>query len=128
MTATHRIVNGKRVELTVEEAQALEEEWAANPPPTAQQMLERLRAQANATLGAQEDQLLLLLRAVVKLVADRDNQIANRFNALLAAINDGANLGSIKTAVAAINDLPTFTLAQVRQAIKDQVAAGDADN
>ena len=127
MAATHKMVNGVEVPLSPEEAAAIEAGWATNPPPTAQQALDQLRLQANAALDAQEDRFMLLIRSIVKLVADRDNQIANRFNALLTAIDNGSNLAAVKTAVATINDLPTFTLVQVRQAIKDQVTAGDAD-
>lgn len=127
MSATHRMVNGVVIELSPAEAAAVEAEWAANPPPTAQQVLERLRSQANAALDQLEDRQSMILRALVLTLVDELNLHAAKINAILTAIDSGSTLAQVKSNIAAIADYPTRTAAQVRAALKDKVTAGDAD-
>lgn len=127
MAATHKVVNGVKVPLSPAEAVAIEAEWAANPPPTAQQQLERLLAQANAAPDHLEDRGMMVLRAlVIELVADR-NMLAGKVNAILDAADGAASLAQFKTATAAIANAPTYTASQVRTALANRVTAGEAD-
>lgn len=127
MSATHKVVNGVEVPLSPEEAAAIEAEWAANPPPTAQRVLEALRQRAVDYLAAQQQHDALLLRALVLMLLDDRNMLAGKINAILDAVDGAANLAGLKTAVAAITDAPTYTAAQVRTAINNKATAGDAD-
>jgi len=70
-------------------------------------------------LDMQED----ILRAFAQMVLDEFNAHAAKTNALLTAIDNGANIGAIKSAVAAIADHPTRTLAQLRQAIRGKIGS-----
>lgn len=128
MAATHRIVNGQRVELTKDESAAIEAGWAANPPPTAQQQLERVRAQANATLDQLEDRQSMLLRALVLTLLDELNLHAAKMNAILTAIDSSTNYATLKSNIAAVADYPARTARQVRTTLKGKVTAGDADS
>lgn len=58
------------------------------------------------------------LRALVELLVDELNAHSEAINAILTAIDNGANLSGIKTAIAAISDLPTRTLQQAKNAIR----------
>lgn len=69
----------------------------------------------------QLDQQGDILRAFMQMVMDEFNLHAQCVNALLTAIDNGANIGAIKTAVLAINDLPTRTLQQLRTAIRSKI-------
>lgn len=127
MSATHKLVNGAAVPLSAAEAAAIESEWAAHPPPTDQQIVERLRAAANAALGQLEDRQTMLLRALVLVLLDELNAHAAKINAILTAIDNGSTLAQVKSNIAAIADYPTRTAAQVRAALQDKVTNGDAD-
>lgn len=71
------------------------------------------RAAAVAQLQQTED----VLRAFMLIVMDEFNTHAQRVNALLTAIDNGSTLTNIKTAVAAIADIPIRIEQQLRDAI-----------
>lgn len=58
-----------------------------------------------------------LLRALALLVLDELNAHAAKTNAILTAIDNATTLANLKTAVAAIADLPTRTVAQLKTAL-----------
>jgi hypothetical protein len=60
-------------------------------------------------------------RAFAEILLDELNMHAARVNAILNAIDNGSSLASIKTAVAAIADVPTRTLAQLRTALRNKL-------
>lgn len=64
------------------------------------------------------DQLESTLRAFAQVVADGFNAHANRTNAILSAIDGAGSLAALKTAVSGINDLPHYTMAGLRSAIR----------
>lgn len=68
--------------------------------------------------AANLDQPEALLRAVVLILLDELNLHAARTNALLSAIDAATSLGTLKTAVALIADVPTRTVQQLRTAIR----------
>lgn len=70
-------------------------------------------------LDQQED----ILRAFMGMVMDEFNLHSQRVNAILTAIDGGANIGAIKTSVLAIQDLPTRTLLQLRTAIRSKIGS-----
>lgn len=58
------------------------------------------------------------LRAFAQVVADGFNAHANRTNGILDAIDAAGSLSALKTAVGGINNLPTYTMAMLRSAIR----------
>lgn len=64
------------------------------------------------------DNLEDLIRAVALTLLDQHNTERTTVNALLTAIDNAANLADLKTAVAAIADLPTATPAQLKTAVR----------
>ena len=71
----------------------------------------------------QLDQMEDILRAFAQLVMEQFNNHATRVNGILDAIDAGANIGSIKTAVAQINNLPTLDFANLRAAIRGKIGS-----
>lgn len=59
-----------------------------------------------------------LMRAFARVMADGFNAHAARTNAILDAIDAGANIGAIKASVASIQNLPTYNMAGLRAAIR----------
>lgn len=59
-----------------------------------------------------------MLRAVTLSVRDAVNLQATRVNAILDAIDGAGSLAALKTTVAGINNLPTYTMAELRAAIR----------
>lgn len=76
---------------------------------------------ARDDLANQIDQTEDILRAVVLMVLDELNAHSAKINALLTAIDNASSLANLKTAVAAISDLPTRTAAQVKTAIRNKL-------
>ena len=76
---------------------------------------------ARDALADQIDQTEDILRAVVLMTLDEFNAHSAKINALLTAIDNASSLAGLKTAVAAINDLPTRTAAQVKTAIRNKL-------
>lgn len=64
-----------------------------------------------------------VMRALLQIVMDEFNLHSGRVNALLTAIDNGASLAAIKTAVAAISDIPTRTLTELRTAIRNKLGS-----
>lgn len=58
------------------------------------------------------------LRAFAKVVVDAFNAGGARTNGILDAIDAAASLAALKTAVSGIQNLPTYTLAGLRSAIR----------
>lgn len=75
-----------------------------------------LAARRTAT-AAELDRVEGVLRATVLLLLDELNSHAAKINAILTAIDGAATLAALKTAVLAITDYPTRTVAQLRAAI-----------
>lgn len=96
--------------------------------PTAQQMLNRLRAEAAALIDSTQDRNARVFRAFVLVLLDELNAHAVKINAILTAIDNGVNLAAVKANVAAIADYPTRTATQVRNAITGKIDDGSADS
>ena len=67
------------------------------------------------------------LRAVVLAVNARTNQIANRLNQVLDAIDSANNLAQMQTNIGAIADLPTIPKTELRTTIFSYVTSGESD-
>lgn len=62
-----------------------------------------------------------ITRAFMLLVLDDRNATAAKLNSLLDAIDAASSLANLKTAVAAIANLPTYDESQLRTAIKNKI-------
>ena len=67
------------------------------------------------------DSLENTLRAFAQVVADGFNAHGARTNGILDAIDTAGSLAALKTAVAGINNLPTYNMAGLRAAIRAQL-------
>lgn len=72
---------------------------------------------------AQIDQLENVLRAVLLVLRDELNLHADKINAILTAIDNGANLAAVKVNILAIADYPQRTVAQLRTAIRGKLGS-----
>jgi hypothetical protein len=81
-----------------------------------------LQAQRDAVVQ-QLDKIEDVLRAFMLAVLDEMNGHAAKINAILTAIDNGANVGAIKTNILAIADYPTRTVAQMRAAIRTKLGS-----
>lgn len=81
-----------------------------------------LEAQRDAIIQ-QLDQMEDILRAFAQLVMEQFNNHSERINGVLNAIDSGANIGAIKTAVAQISNLPTLDFANLRAAIRNKIGS-----
>jgi len=61
-------------------------------------------------------------RAFMVLMIDELNRHSDRTNAILDAIDNAANLGQLKTAIAVIQDLPQRDLPQLKAALRSKLA------
>lgn len=78
--------------------------------------------QASRDIAAQElDGLENLLRAFMLTVLDEFNRHSLKTNAILDAIDNANNLSQLKSTVAAINDFPQRTIAQLRSIIRNKL-------
>jgi hypothetical protein len=75
------------------------------------------------SVTAQLDQSEDVLRAFMLATLDELNAHAAKTNAILAAINGASSLATLKTAVAAIADYPTRTVAQLRTAVRNKLGS-----
>lgn len=82
----------------------------------------RLQAELDSVMTVL-DQQNDILRALVKLLVSEFNNHANKTNAILDAIDASSSLANLKTAVAGIKNHPTRTLAQLRQAIRNELGS-----
>lgn len=132
----HKIVNGQVVDITgTPEEAALLAEWDANLPGTGSKWLtdqdaERTKQRTNAsTVFADTDAPLdppsRVDRAIIVLSAKQFNVLRQWDMALKAAVAGAGTLAQLKTAIAALPNLPDLTAAQVKQAVRDEIA-GDA--
>lgn len=80
----------------------------------------RLTASRNAT-AAQLDQVEGVLRAFMLLLVDELNLHSARLNSILTAIDGAGTYANMRTAIAAIADLPTRTAQQLRDAIRNKL-------
>lgn len=78
-------------------------------------------AAARDTAAAALDQVENVTRAFMLMVLDEFNAHSAKMNALLTAIDGAASLAALKTAVAAIADLPTRTAQQLRDGIRNKL-------
>lgn len=85
-----------------------------------------LHSQAKQFFAAQKYESAVI-RAFMLLVLDELNAHSTKLNSVLTAIDNAASLAQLKTAVAAITDLPVRTAQQLRTAIQNKIDAGDAD-
>lgn len=69
------------------------------------------------------DDLEDLLRAYAQVANDESNLHAQRITAILDAIDGAANLAQVKTAIAAIPDVPDRTLAQTKTAVRAKLGS-----
>lgn len=81
------------------------------------ELLSAARDAAASQFQQQED----VLRAFMLLVMDEFNAHGAKVNAILTAIDNASTLANLKTAVAAITDLPTRTEQQLRTAIRSKL-------
>lgn len=72
---------------------------------------------------AQFDQTEDVLRAFMLAVLDEMNGHAAKINAVLTAIDNGANFTAVKTNIAAIADYPARTTAQLRAVIRAKLGS-----
>lgn len=82
----------------------------------------RLQAQLDEVVQ-QLDQANDILRALAKMLVSEFNAHANKMNTLLDAIDGAGSLAALKTTVATIQHHPTRTLAQLRQAIRNELGS-----
>ena len=86
-----------------------------------------LRKQAETNLS-ESDRSNVLLRSVILTMVDEFNRHSDRTNAILTAIGNANNLGSLQAEVALINAIPARTGAQLRTAAINKINTGDADS
>lgn len=129
-----KIVNGEHIEMSPEEAAAIEAEWEDEAPPAngnpggakwqarEEAKLQALLAAARAVFNGDEQAMARAMVAFAEIVLERThNMLATKVNAILNAIDNGNTLAQVKTAVAAIADAPTYTAAELKQAIRNQI-------
>lgn len=117
MAATHKIVNGVSVPLSGAEIAAIEAEWAANPPPTAAQLLQQLKDRVNTALNQDDAEDNQKLRAVALALLAEINTLRDSNSQLLSAIAVATSLADLKTRASALPALPQRTAAQLRSAV-----------
>lgn len=98
-----------------------------DPPFTAQEKSIQARAAAISAINANTDVPFKLFRAVVAIVLDEFNLHAAKHNAILTAIDNGSTLAQVKANIAAIQDYPTRTQAQLITAIENKINSGSVD-
>jgi len=86
----------------------------------------KYRTEAKSALSAAKADSATL-RALLLIILDEFNLHTAKTNSILTAIDNATTLATLKTAVAAITDLPTRTAQQLRNAIQNKIDAGDAD-
>lgn len=117
------------------DAQAIADGWDWTPLTPVQ----LLRREAAKLLASDRREDAAMMRAVVLSINERENAmserinlLADKLNAVLTAIDNGANLAGVKTNIAAIadapNNMPTYTPQQVRTGITGKIEDGSADN
>ena len=77
----------------------------------------QLEAQRDAS-ASEVDQVEGVVRAFMLTMLDEFNAHATKINAILTAIDAGANLTAVKTNIVAIADYPTRTIAQLKTVLR----------
>lgn len=87
------------------------------------------QAQADSAVNAAKDAVQLaaydarsVLRASALVIADELNAHALKINAILTAVDNASTFANLKTAIAAIQDYPQRSDAQIRTAITNKLA------
>lgn len=106
------------------DAQAIADGWDWTPLTPVQ----LLRREATKLMASEQAEDAALMRAVLLVILDELNLHAAKLNAILTAIDNGANLAAVKTNITAITDYPTRTAQQVRTAIQGKITDGSADS
>lgn len=86
---------------------------AAQDAITAQELSDARDAKANRLNDLEND-----LRQVVKLTIGELNDHSLTINAILDAIDNASNFGQVKSAIAAISDLPVISFSQAKTKIR----------
>jgi len=95
--------------------------------PTFPDRVDHIRAKAAAAFDSAKESALLLLRAEALLVLDEVNTLREWITSFKAAVAAATSLADLRNRVAVLDNLPQRTRVQVRNAIKNHVAAGEAD-
>lgn len=66
-------------------------------------------------------------KAIILVAQDQFNATNTKINAILTAIDNAATLANLKTAVAAIQDMPITVPAQIKTAVMNKINSGGAD-
>lgn len=82
-----------------------------------------LLSSARDAVAAQFDNAEDTFRAFALTVLDELNLHAERITAILDAIDAASSLGDVKTAVAAINDVPQRTIAQMKTSVRNKLGS-----
>jgi hypothetical protein len=67
------------------------------------------------------DQVEDIARAAILVIMDEFNLHSARINAMLTAIDSGSTLAQVKTNIAAIQDIPVRTIAQLKTALRGKL-------
>jgi hypothetical protein len=86
-----------------------------------------LRAEAIAMVNADTTQHGKAYRAVATVLVDEENAIRSWLTDFKAAVAGAATLAALKTAVAALPNMPARTLAQAKTAVQNAINSGTID-
>lgn len=84
-------------------------------------ILASARAEAKSYYDNTIDYLGKAIKAVALVAQDEMNLHADKINAILTAIDNGSNIGAVKTNIAAIADYPQRTPAQLKTAVDNKI-------
>jgi hypothetical protein len=125
---THYIATqiGGAVVLTALNNTTLPSEATINAFDLPAALLTSLYTKAKALLTA-DDAVSKKEKAVLLVILDEFNAHANKINSVLTAIDGAGTFAAMKTAIAAINDYPQRTAAQIKTSVANKIDAGQAD-
>jgi hypothetical protein len=86
------------------------------------------RRLAKEALDKQTAKIEGLIRAMLLVVLDEMNLHADKMNEINASVDAASNFNAFKSDLQSVADYPQRTPAQLRNAIKSKLDAGDADN
>ena len=91
--------------------------------PDYEVLVDKVRAYGRIVKNAlgEMDSAQSLLRAFVLVLLDELNARADHTNAILTAIDNGSNLATVKSNIAAIGDFPQRTVAQLKTAMRAKI-------
>lgn len=96
--------------------------------PTAQELIDGLRAKAKAILGSATDARAKKDRAIVSILLDEINDLRGWITSFKAATAAATNLADFKTRVAALSNTPARTMTQAKTKYETMVDSGKHDN